>query len=617
MCGIAGIIRSRGNITDADAAAVERATNAECHRGPDDSGYYRDARVVFGHRRLSIIDLSPLGRQPMTNEDGSVWVTYNGEIYNYRELRPQLAARGHSFRSNSDTEILLHGYEEWGIGGLLERLRGMYALALYDARKGCAILARDRFGIKPLYYRESLDGESVAFASEVKALVRSGLVSGEKDPEGLIGFLLFGSVPAPLTSVRNVRCLMPGHYLAIDQSGSRVRKYWDLKIGADQPAGKLEAEELGGLLEDCVSRHLVSDVPVGVFLSGGVDSAGLVALASRTGQELQTLTVVFEEKEFSEAEGAQRVAQHFRTHHRQVPVTRQDFLSELPQVLAAMDQPTNDGVNTYFVSRAARKAGLTVVLSGLGGDEVFWGYKHYRWLKQFGGALRGFSSLPGLLRTAVLRTGAAYGRHLGRDRWARLSFLANRFNDESLYATFRGFYSPEQISRLVGLKESAVAELAEKYLAPMHQGKGRRMGTADVFNQIELKRYMHDQLLRDTDVFSMASSIEALVPYLDHLVVEGAMRVAESLKIAEGTNKPLLVNAIGDPLVRQAATARKRGFTFPFQKWMRETADDLEGIALKSGALEKAGVRQCWKHFRAGHMHWSRVWALAVLGAEG
>ena len=618
MCGIAGIFRRQGVIGPEDVTAVERASAAQAHRGPDDLGFYRDERVALGFRRLAIIDLSAAGHQPMSNEDGSVWVIFNGEIYNYRELGAELKARGHGFRSHSDTEILIHGYEEWGIEGLLQRLGGMYAFALYDARQACCILARDRFGIKPLYYCEARD--VLAFASEVKALVRSGMAPGEKDREGLVGFLLFGSVPSPLTSIRNVRCLLPGHYLVATSKGCAIRRYWDLDSQADSRAGLKETEEeLRRLLEDAVERHLISDVPLGVFLSGGVDSAGLVALASRCGQRLTTLTVVFDEEEFSEAAPARRVAEHFGTDHRQVRVTRKDFLRELPNVLQAMDQPTNDGVNTYFVSQAARQAGLTVVLSGLGGDEIFWGYKHYRWLIQGGTALRCFSGLPAFLRNAILRAAAAYGRYLGRDRWARLSFLENGVSVENVYAALRGFFAPEQVSRLVGLGLSEVNAAAQKYLAgPLSLNPGRRpVAAADVnaFNYLELKRYLHDQLLRDTDVFSMAHSIEARVPYLDYPVVERAARAFWSMKLARGTNKPLLVNAIGEPLVRDAAAARKRGFTFPFAQWMRETADQLEGIALQSGCLEKAGVRQYWKNFREGHVHWSRAWALAVLGA--
>ena len=373
MCGIAGLVRSEGLAPD-DVEVVKRMTASQTHRGPDGDGVFSDTRVVLGHRRLSIIDVSTSGAQPMSNEDGTVWLTYNGEIYNHRELRSELIARGHRFRSQSDTEVIVHGYEEWGIEGILERLRGMFGFGLYDSRCGL-ILARDRLGIKPLYYFTSPG--ALLFASEVRALAASGKVPNEREPEALAGFLLTGSVPAPLTIRKGVRCLPAGHYLVWQDGSIELRKYWDLKFEpADQDPA---ASDLCTELEDAVGRHLVSDVPLGVFLSSGVDSAALVALASRVSRsELKTLTVVFNEQAFNEGNDAGRIAKHFHTSHQEVLVTESDFRRELPAVFAAMDQPTNDGVNTYFVSKAARQAGLTVVLSGLGGDEVFWGYRHYR-----------------------------------------------------------------------------------------------------------------------------------------------------------------------------------------------------------------------------------------------
>ena len=615
MCGIAGMFRRLGGVTTEDVCAVERAVLAQRHRGPDDSGLYHDDRAVLGHRRLSIIDLSPLGHQPMCNEDETVWVTYNGEIYNFAELRAELCSRGHRFRSNTDSEVLVHGYEEWGVDGLPGRLAGMFAFAVYDKRSGDCHLVRDRFGIKPLYYHLSASLDLLVWASEVKALTRSGLVPACRDAEATAGFLLFGSVPSPLTFTSNVRCLLPGHCLTLTRDGLSVRKYWDLGFSGDGEFGDQLEQPLQTLLQDAVRSHLVSDVPVGIFLSGGVDSAGLVALASRSAAQLTTLTVVFDEDDFSEAAPARRVAERFRTDHRQVRVTSHDFVSVIPELLAAMDQPTNDGVNTYFVSRAARQAGLTVVLSGLGGDEVFWGYKYYRWLVKFGAALRGFSSLPSGLRKVLLRTASACGRSLSSDRWARLSFLENRMSDGGLYAAMRGFFAPEQVCRLLGLSSSEVTEVAERHLS-VYPEKPSMFASAGTFGYLEMKRYMHDQLLRDTDVFSMAHSIEVRVPYLDHRVVECAAKAVSQAKLADGTNKPLLVNAVGEPLVREAAAAGKRGFTFPFQKWIHENSDSLEGMALESGLLEEAGVRNCWKHFREGHVHWSRAWALTILGAE-
>ena len=615
MCGIAGIFRFGDAIQPEDVSAVERATSAQSHRGPDDSGFYRDERVVLGFRRLSIIDLSAAGHQPMSNEDGTVWVIYNGEIYNYRELGPELKARGHGFRSNSDTEILLHGYEEWGIEGLLKRLRGMYAFALYDSRKACCILARDRFGIKPLYYFQPPRQELLAFASEVKALVRSGMAPCERNREGIIGFLLFGSVPAPLTSIQGVQCLMAGHYLVTNRGGISLHKYWDMKPEVDRPGTDCEAE-LGTALQDSVARHLVSDVPVGIFLSGGVDSAGLVALARRSSARLSTLTVVFDEKEFSEAALARRVAERFGTDHQEVRVTGEDFIGELPNLLSAMDQPTNDGVNTYFVSRAARQAGLTVVLSGLGGDEIFWGYKHYRWLATYKDPLRWLRLLPPLLRKGILDGAVNYGRLRGRENWMRLSFLKSRLSSEALYLAVRGFFAPEQIGRLLDMDSSELRTFSDKYCGLLRSGAPNADDSAGAFSYLEVKRYMHDQLLRDTDVFSMAHSIEVRVPYLDHPVTDLALELLPAHKRPGLINKPALVRAVNDDLVSDLARQQKRGFAFPFARWMRKNAGPLQEEAGRAKLLNPAAVRNLWAAFGGGRLHWSRAWATVVLGAE-
>ena len=607
MCGIAGIFRSRGDTTPADRLAVERMSAAETHRGPDDFGLLHDTRIVLGHRRLSIIDLSPTGHQPMSNEDGTVWVTYNGEIYNYPELAAELSR--HRFQSHSDTEVLVHGYEEWGIAGLLERLRGMFAFAIYDSRSAepSCLLARDRLGIKPLYY--TVRQESLAFASEVKALVGSGLVPNQKNPEAITGLLLLGSVPAPATEIRGVRCLLPGHYLVASRNGVAVRKYWDPEAPAcgDQ-AGLKET------LQDAVKRHLVSDVPLGVFLSGGVDSAALVALASREKFSLATLTVVFDETEFSEATEARRIAQSFGTDHREVRVTSQHFIDEVPNVLRVMDQPTNDGVNTYFVSRAARQAGLTVVLSGLGGDEVFGGYKHYHWLARYGDSIRRFSALPGFLRKTMLGTAVRYGRMRGRENWMRLSSLEGRVSDEGLYLALRGFFAPRQVQALLDVDERELRLVAEDYLGAFRPGSANGIASGPVFRHLEMQRYLHDQLLRDTDVFSMAHSIEVRVPFLDHKVVECAAQQPQPEVNGHG-NKPLLTEAVGEPAVFEAARRTKRGFAFPFGKWMRMHSHELREMALAGGYLNRETIGQLWREFDNGRLHWSRAWMLAVIGA--
>jgi asparagine synthase (glutamine-hydrolysing) len=462
------------------------------------------------------------------------------------------------------------------------------------------------------------------------------------------GFLLTGSVPAPATIVKNVSSVPAGHYLAVHDAVTTIRKYWDLNHVT--PGGAANLEHVRVLLQDSVSRHLMSDVPLGVFLSGGVDSGALVALATRAmtsssvpaaqpvvqafrpavrgpagagvGQafrpahpisrvhRLKTLTVVFEQQQFSEAAEAAGVASRFGTEHQQIRIMRSEFIAELPKILAAMDQPTHDGVNTYFISRAAREAGLTVVLSGLGGDEVFWGYRHYRWLNGRTGWLTG---CPSAVRHAITGAATLVGRARGRENLMRMDFLRSGASSRELYLMMRGFFPPQHVMRLLDMDRHDVDGIVQQHFEP--ESVAGEATAASAFNRIEFKRYLHDQLLRDTDVFSMAHSIEARVPLLDHTIVEYAASLSSDQKMAKDINKPLLVDAVDDPLLFRAGTAEKKGFSFPMDSWMKNSADDLEDLAVGGDVLNRGAVRSLWKDFRAGQLHWSRAWALTVIGA--
>ena len=608
MCGIAGLVAPDGLAPD-DLAAVARMTDAQVHRGPNGSGIHSDGTVVLGHRRLSIIDLSVGGAQPMSNEDGSLWLTYNGEIYNYQELRHELQSKGHRFRSGADTEVILHGYEQWGLEGLLDRLRGMFAFGLYDPHEGLC-LARDGFGIKPLYYHAAGHGR-LLFASEVKALLHSGCIPNERDPDAITGFLLAGSIPSPATMIKGIASLPPGHYLRWSRGEVTVRQYWALK---SCPSVTPDFDHLRSLLQESVTRQLVSDVPVGVFLSGGLDSGAIALFASRAlaaGHPLTTLTVTFDQEEFNEAQQASDVARHFRTNHHEVRITRNDFLEALPHFFQAMDQPTNDGVNTYFVAKAARQAGLTVVLSGLGGDEIFWGYQHYRWLQGPAGRLAEWPKTP---RKALVWAGTTWGELRGKDNWLRLTYLGNGCGRTGLYLALRGFFAPQHVRRLLEIDQTTLETVIARQFADSAATADHETA-ATGFNRLEFGRYLHDQLLRDTDVFSMAHSLEVRVPLLDPAIVEYAASIRPDRKTATAVNKPLLVGALDDALVASAGTATKRGFSFPMARWMREAADELEALAMCGTMLNPEAVQLMWRQFRAGRLHWSRAWALSVLGA--
>jgi len=646
MCGIAGIFTLARRPTSADAAAVLRMLDAQIHRGPDDWGLlvpaslaaspelptplsasgnprvrtYQDAATrsgaVLGARRLAILDLSPRAGMPMGTPDGRWWIAYNGETYNYRELRAELGAQGARFRTDSDTEVVLRGCEAWD-DRVATRLQGMFAFAAFRCGpEPRLLLARDRFGIKPLYYYR--DAERLIFASEVRALLRSGLVPDEPNPEATTRFLQLGSVPAPLTTVKDVLALSAGCTLAVEAARITVRSYWDFtahlagaNTNAPPPTRAEAVATTRALLEDSVRRHLVSDVPLGIFLSGGIDSSALVALASRFhDRQLTTLSVAFDEPAWSEARFARQVAERYGIDHREVVLGRREVFDTIPDVFSAMDEPTVDGVNTYFVARAARQAGLTVVLSGTGGDEVFLGYDHLRRAGALDRARAALAMLPGPLRRAAIALAMRAGRassHRGLDRLAYLG----RPTPEHAYLLVRGLFSPAQIVDLLGLEEREINSLGA--LAPA-VGQPASGALLDSLTAHEFEHYLQDQLLKDTDVMTMAHSVEARVPFLDHRLVEYVVGLPARLRLAGHRPKSLLLDAMGEALPREVWDRPKMGFTFPFEPWLREHAEELEAACLEQKTLRAAAVEAVWRDFQAGLSHWSRPWALYVLG---
>ena len=638
MCGIAGILKLSGPATSQDVLAVLRMMDAEVHRGPDDwgilfpdslsgdslvraqlnargSGHGRcyvshDSGVsaVLGCRRLSILDLSDKARMPMGTVGGRTWITYNGEIYNFRELRSQLLQRGYSFRSDSDTEVLLYGYEEWG-EDLLPRLRGMFACALLrTAAEPALLLAKDRFGIKPLYY--FADGERLLFASEVRALMASGLIPHESDVEAMVRFLQLGSVPVPLTTVRGVRALPAAHLLACGRGQFGLRQYWDLNQCFRSPQDEIAdaTARVLPLLTDSVRAHSVSDVPLGIFLSGGIDSSSLVALASLAGQRpIKTVSVTFEEEEFDESVFARGVARMYGTEHGEVCLTRRDFFHELPRIFDAMDQPTVDGVNTYFVSKAAKAFGLTVVFAGTGADEIFLGYQHLKRAATWDMASQVMARIPRPLRQQIVRS--AYNAGLPFGRREKLTYL-NSPTRENIYLLFRGLFGPQQIQHFLGITEREVRDIG---MCIPNSRQTPEASFLDSLVSLEFHHYLQNQLLKDTDFMSMSHSIEARVPYLDPAVVEFVLGVPAAQRLRGQAPKPLLVNALGDRLPRNVWDRPKRGFTFPFGEWMRSDLGMLEADVQSRRLFDSRAVKDIWAQFRQGGVHWSRPWALSVL----
>jgi len=442
--------------------------------------------------------------------------------------------------------------------------------------------------------------------------VGAGMAAGEIDRRALAGFLLFGSIPAPSTIRRGIRCLPAGHYMILSPGGDPVpRRYWDFGQATAQ-----ERERTGSVpsvsetLQEAVASHLISDAPLGVFLSGGMDSAAIAAIASRTAAgPLQTVTITFGEGAFDEAAEARAAARAFGTHHHELRVTSADFRNTMPSFLTAMDQPTNDGVNTWFVSKAAREIGLKVVLSGLGGDEVFWGYRHYSWLEGRMPWLKLLSGLPDSLRRTALAASAAYGRASGQEKWRRLAYLSGRPTAGALYFMARGFFPALQVSRLLGMSLAELHSVVEEALA----SGGGIDGAA--FNELEMRRYLHDQLLRDADVFSMAHAVETRIPFLDHQLACRVACLPAAEKRANGVNKPALLAALPDPVVAAAARRKKMGFTFPIAQWLAASLEPMREMAGRSDALDARESGRLFRAFGAGRLHWSRAWAMVVLSA--
>jgi asparagine synthase (glutamine-hydrolysing) len=633
MCGIAGLVTQRDSPSSSKMSQDEvksrlaAMTSALAHRGPDDEGIQvlesegpPALTVGMGNRRLAILDLSTLGHQPMRDDPNGNWITYNGEVYNFAAVRQDLEARGCVFRSQTDTETILKSYGEYGVDAI-KRWRGMFACALWDARLRKLLLVRDRLGVKPLYYY--WDGKTLLFSSEVRPLLASGLVPKRLDIEGTASFLSWGAVQDPSTMIEGVRSLLPGHYAEFDGSEFRIRRYWDLPQPAPSRDGALSVSEARqqtrGLLEESVRLRLVSDVPLGVFLSGGIDSSAVVALMTRNSARVKTFSIVFREREYDEALYSRMVSEKFRTDHSEVLVTEEDLLRELPAALGAMDQPTMDGINTYFVSKAAKQAGLSVALSGLGGDEVFCGYKTFRMVPRMEQMARWLNRLPPAARQAIAQTLTIAG---GNHRWRKVGLLCGGNGDVGHpYFLTRLLFTRPELRQLLQPDWQRLER--ERLGAQGWPGEVLEGALAhDPVNRVsclELRTYMANTLLRDLDAMSMAHSLEVREPLIDHKLIEFVLALPGRLKADGGTPKKLLVQALNGDLPEQIVYRRKKGFNFPFERWLRQELRPVIESTLQSPAflsrtfLRLEAVQEQWRTFLGGRTSWSRPWSLYVL----
>ncbi len=635
MCGIAGAL---GPVDDAMRAAVRRMADAQRHRGPDAEGFWEQADaatgtgVLLAHRRLSIIDLRAVSNQPMRDPQRGNVLVFNGEIYNYRELRAELAAAGDRFETESDTEVLLHAYGRWG-DACVERLRGMFAFAVWDPAGGRLLLARDRLGIKPLYWARASapDGRPcLLFASEVRALLASGLVERRLDPNGLLTYLWNGFVVGPTTIVRGIHLLAPGHSGMADSKALelRERRYWQIPsaLGRSSTAAELEAT-----LAEAVGIRLVADVPLGVFLSGGIDSSAVASLAvAAASGPVETFTIGFEEASFDESRFAREVSAQLGTHHHEIRLGEDRFRDELDAALGSLDQPSFDGINTYFVSRAAREAGITVALAGTGGDEVFGGYASFREVPRARRWARGLSAVPESWLRAAARVGtrALTGRPGAippQTRWGKLGdVLATRGDLVGLYQSAYALFSEEFGA---ALRSSAISGDTRCGLprARADELRGQLRGEPELHavSMLELALFLGERLLRDTDGASMAVSLEVRVPLLDHVVIERAAGLPESQRFRPLGRKQMLRQAALGGFDPKLFERPKSGFVLPIETWCRrhlrsEVAASL-GNAGRCAAigLEPDSVARLWRAFdaRAPGLYWSRIWGIyALLG---
>jgi asparagine synthase (glutamine-hydrolysing) len=617
MCGITGIVGHQINNSNY-LSSIKKMNDAIAHRGPNSEGIWNDEYCFLGHRRLSIIDLSEAGNQPFFSQDKRYVMVYNGELYNYKELKLELQRAEHGsknlpyiFRTNTDTEVILASYLRWGID-CVKRFNGMFAFSIWDTVEQKLVIARDRMGIKPLYYH--FKNNVLLFASEIRALIHSGLIDKKISLKSVAEYIQYTTVHAPNTMIQDVFMLMPGHILELQNGNLKIQQYWNINDFTKTKGDfsyKETCTKVNELLIASVERRLVADVPFGAFLSGGIDSSAIVGLMSKVSSEkVQTFNVSFDEGEFSEAKYAKQIAEKFNTEHHEIKLTPNDFLKQLPEALAAMDHPSGDGPNSYIVSKATKNAGITMALSGLGGDELFAGYdifKRYYELEKKGW----LNIIPAKGLAGKLL--AAKKKSVQGDKTAEILAL-DTINGFNAYPINRKLFNKKDYAGL--LKENYNADnFIKNVIKKSETDKQHVLSRVSLF---EIQTYMQNILLRDADQMSMAVALEVRVPFLDYQLVEFALSVKDEFKYPH-TQKKLLVDALGDLLPDNIVNRPKMGFVLPWKDWLKEDLKDFceENIAQfsKRSFVNREAVLLIWNRFLNNDQKttWSRVWHLVVL----
>jgi asparagine synthase (glutamine-hydrolysing) len=620
MCGICGILYP-GVSQNVDRNILATMNRKITHRGPDDDGFFVDGNVGLAMRRLSIIDLKT-GHQPISNEDDSIWLVFNGEIYNHMELRAELEPAGHRFRTRSDTETIVHLYEQYG-RDCVKHLRGMFAFAIWDRRRQTLFAARDRLGIKPFYYR--WDGKTLLFGSEIKTILSYPAVRAEFNAGALAEYLSFGYLPGSHTMFAGIDKLLPGHTLEVDAAGQITTEcYWDLTVPVDEEIRSREyyVNTYRELLEGCVSGHLMSDVPLGVFLSGGLDSSAVAALTTKIRREpIETFSVGYGEEAFSELSYARQMAQHIGSRHHEVRLNREEFFSALPALTWHEDEPIvwPSSVSLYFVARLARER-VKVVLTGEGSDETLGGYTRYAWTLANSRIDRVYRSLTPSFFRQWLRHGIGNGMlpsslrrklehtFLGRDGGSWPSFYFDNFYSAFSAAEQGQLLTPGARERSGNAYGGSMAYWDESSGDPLH-----RLLYTDIHT------YMVELLMKQ-DQMSMAASIESRVPFLDHVLVEFTARIPTQYSVQGLSGKQILKSAVEDLLPRSIVHRQKMGFPTPWAHWLAgPQLDDLEKLLLESrtlerGLIEPSAVRKLFVEHRGGRRdNGDRIWRLLNL----
>lgn len=613
MCGINGII-GFSDVNEVSAKLVLMNKTLQ-HRGPDDNGKWLSSECALGQQRLSIIDLSAAGHQPMLSLDERYVIVFNGEIYNFLEVKNKLVI-DFDFKTKTDTEVILAAFIKWG-KKCVDELNGMFAFAIWDTITKELFIARDRLGVKPLYY--VFENNIFAFSSEIRPLLKAGFAPKKLDYNSLIDYLQYQTVHAPNTILQNVKMLMPGCTLTLKNNTITIEQYWDIssKINTNLSSNKSYSEictDVNKLFTDSVQSRLIADVPFGAFLSGGIDSSAVVGVMSKiSNQKVKTFTITFDESEFSEAKYAQKIADKFNTEHHEIKLKPNDFLQQIPNALNAMDHPSGDGPNTYIVSQATKNAGVTMALSGIGGDELFAGYDVFKrslslrnnnWLTSF----------PSFAKQAAAQIMMKFKPGVASNKFNYLLNLPN-WEIKNTFPFARTVMLDHQLNFILNKQQSNFDNEVLDGIKNIPELTTHLLSTVSV---AEITTYMQNVLLRDTDQMSMAHALEIREPFLDYNLVEYVLSVTDKNKFPV-TPKKLFVDAMGDLLPQDIVNRKKMGFTLPWKHWMtnelKQFCEERIISLSKREYFNEKNLLEFWNQFLQNHpsVTWSRIWYLVVL----